>query len=129
MAKKALGNITITYDGDSLEEHLNQASLEAVIAEIDTTVLSSTAGEKIAGLGNWSVPVGGLWSATLDGYLGPDAVSPPSTLKTLVVTIDTVTYTWTANAFLSNYRVSADNPGGAITWSGTLSVSGNPTRS
>jgi hypothetical protein len=129
MAVKALTNVQITYDGDSLEEHLNQASMEAVIAEIDTTVLSSTAGEKIAGLGNWSVPVGGLWSATLDGYLGPDAVSPPSTLKTLAVVIATVTYTWTTNAFLSNYRVNADNPGGAITWSGTLSVSGNPVRS
>lgn len=129
MALKALTNVQITYDGDSLEEHLNQASMEAVIAEIDTTVLSSTAGEKIAGLGNWSVPVGGLWSATLDGYLGPDAVSPPSTLKTLIVVIATVTYTWTTTAFLSNYRVSADNPGGAITWSGTLSVSGNPVRS
>jgi hypothetical protein len=133
MAVKALQNITITYDGDSLEEHLSQASLEAVIAEIDVTVLSSAAGEKIAGLGNWSVPVSGFWSSTLDGYLAPDAVSPPSTLKTLVVVIgpsgSQVTFTWTANAFLSNYRINADNPGGAITWTGTLSVSGNPVRS
>lgn len=133
MAVKSLTNVQVTYDGDSLEEHLSQASLEGIVAEIDVTVLSSTAGEKIAGLGNWSVPVGGFWSSVLDGYLGPDAVSPPSTLKTLVVVLgpsgSQVTYTWTTNAFLSSYRVSADNPGGAITWSGTLSVSGNPVRS
>lgn len=46
MAVKALTNVTVTYDGDSLEEHLTQASIEAIIAEIDTTVLSSAAGEK-----------------------------------------------------------------------------------
>ena len=133
MPAKALGNVQITFNSNSLEEHMNQASVEAIVNAIDTTVLSSTAGEQIPGLTNWSVPIGGLWSSTLDGYLGPDAVSPPSTLRTLVVVIgpsgSQATYTWTSNAFISNYRFGADNPGGALTWTATLAVSGPPVRS
>lgn len=132
MAIKALGNITITYDGDSLEEHLNSASLQAVIAALDTTVLSSTAAEKIPGLGDWTINIGGPWSTTLHGYLNPDVVSPPTTLKTLVVVVgisgDTVTYTWTTNSFISDYSFSFE-PSGLATWSGVLSVSGVPAMS
>lgn len=133
MAVKALGSITVTYNSNALTAKLNQASLEAIVAAIDTTNLASSAGEQIPGLVNWSVPVGGMWDSTLDGYLGPDAVSPPSTLRTLVIVIgpsgSQVTYTWTSNSFISNYKFGADNPGGALTWSGTLAVSGAPTRS
>lgn len=131
-ATKAAGNITLSYNSNALAAYLNQASLEAVVAEIETTVLSSTAQEKIPGLGAWSVPVGGPWDSTLDGYLGPDAISPPATMRTLVAVIgpsgSQVTYTWTSKAFISNYRIQTE-PAGAITWSGTLSVSGAPTRS
>lgn len=133
MPVKALGSITVTYNSNALTAKLNQASLEAIVNAIDTTNLASSAGEQIPGLTNWSVPVGGLWDSTLDGYLGPDAVSPPATLRTLVVVIgpsgSTVTYTWTSNAFISNYRFGADSPGAALTWSGTLAVSGAPVRS
>lgn len=131
MPLKASGSITVTYNSNALTGYLNQASLEGIVQEIETTDLASTAQEKIPGLGGWNVPVGGFWDATLDGYLGPDAVSPPASMRTLAVVIgsgSTVTYTWTSNAFISNYRVSAE-PSGALTWSGTLSVSGAPTRS
>lgn len=132
-AQKSLGNITIQYNSNNLTSKLNQASLEAIVNSIDTTNLASTAGEQIPGLVNWSVPVGGLWDSTLDGYLGPDAVSPPSSLRTLVVVIgpsgSQVTYTWSSASFISNYKFGADSPGGANTWSGTLAVSGAPTRS
>lgn len=132
-AVKALGSITVTYNSNALTAKLNQASLEAIVNAIDTTNLASTAGEQIPGLVNWSVPIGGMWDSTLDGYLGPDTVSPPSSLRTLVIVIgpsgSQVTYTWTSNSFVSNYKFGADNPGGALTWSGTLSVSGAPTRS
>lgn len=132
MAVKALQGITITYDGDSLEEHLNAASLQATINAIDTTVLSSSAAEKIPGLGDWTINIGGPWSSTLHGYLNPDVVAPPSTLKTLVVVVgqsgSQVTYTWTTNSFISDYSFSLE-PTGMITWTGVLSVSGVPTMS
>jgi hypothetical protein len=132
-AAKSLGNITVTYNSNALTSKLNQASIEAIVNAIDVTNLASSAGQSIPGLANWSVPVGGFWDSTLDGYLGPDAVSPPSTLRTLVVVVgpsgSQATYTWTTNAFISNYKFGADNVSGALTWTGTLAVSGPPTRS
>lgn len=132
MPVKSITNISVSYNSNALAGYLNQASLEAIVNEIDVTDLASAANEKIAGLANWSVPVGGFWDSTLDGYLGPDSVSPPASLRTLVVVIgpsgSQVTYTFTSAAFISNYRVQAE-PTGAITWSGTLSVSGAPVRS
>jgi len=62
--------------------------------------------------------------------LAPDAVTP-GTKRTAVVTYSngssTVTYTWTSNAEVGNYQISAA-PGGAITWTATLTLSGAPTR-
>lgn len=132
MPIKSLTNCLVDYNSNSLEEHLNQASLQAIVSAINTTVLSSTTGTKIPGLADWTVNVGGLWSPTLHGYLNPDVVTPPSTMRTLVVTLgesgSTVVYTWTSNSFISDYQVTID-PTNAIVWSGVLSVSGAPSMS
>lgn len=133
MPVKTLGNITVTYNSTNITGYLNQASLEAIVNEIDTTNLASTAMEKTPGAAGWSVPVGGFWAKALDDVLGPDAVTPPSTLRTLAVVLGAsgsqVTYTWTTNSFLGQYKVEASNPTGVLTWSGQLAVSGPPTRS
>lgn len=132
MAVKSLGNITVTYNGTAITSYLNTASLQAVVAAIDTTVLNSTAGEKIAGLADWTINVGGLWAKALHDLLNADCVTPPATLRTLVIVIGAsgaqATYTWTTNSFISDYSWSVE-PTGAITWSGALSVSGAPTMS
>lgn len=133
MAVKALGNVTVTYDSLDITPYLNTQSLAATIAQIDTTNLASSGDEKIAGSGSWEISVGGMWAKALDDKLGADAVTPPSTLKTLVVVIGPVgaqvTYTWTTNAFIGNYTIDTTDPKGMIGWSGTLAVSGAPGRS
>lgn len=133
MASKAIQNIQLTYNSGSLEEHMNQASVEAVVNAIDVTTLADSAGRQIPGLANWSAPIGGPWTKTLDDILGPDAVTPPGTLRTLVAVIgpsgSQVTLTWTNNAFVTNYKFGADNVTGALVWTATLGVSGAPTRS
>lgn len=133
MAVKTQGNITVTYNSNALTAYLNTQSLEAIVNEIDTTTLASTGMEKIPGPSGWSSNIGGFWAKALDDILGPDVVSPPSTLRTLAVVIGAsgaqVTYTWTSNAFISNYRVDASDPNGVWTWTATLAVSGVPTRS
>ncbi|MFZ1755036.1 MAG: hypothetical protein WBO46_14955 [Caldilineaceae bacterium] len=129
MAKKVAGNVDITYNSNALDGYLNTSSMNAVVNAIQTTDFDSTGEESIAGLPTWTASVGGPWDATLDGYLGPDAVSPPTTLRTLVVEIDSVTYTWTANAFISGYTIDASSPSEGITWSGELTCSGVPVRS
>lgn len=133
MPVKTQGNISVTYNGTAITAYLNSHSLEAIVAEIDTTNFSSSGQEKTPGPTNWSVNVGGFWAKALDDLLGPDLVSPPSTLRTLVVVLGAsgaqVTYTWTSNAFIQNYRADASDPNGVWTWTGTLAVSGSPTRS
>ena len=132
MPVKALGNISVTYGGIDITQYLNQASLEAIVNEIDTTNLASTAMEKTPGASGWSIPVAGFWALALDNVMGPDAVTPPGTLEDLAVAIGAsgavATYTWTANAFVGQYKVDASNPTGMITWSGNLAVSGPPVR-
>lgn len=132
MAVKSLGNIVVTYDSLNMTPYLNTQSLAATIAQIDTTNLASTGDEKIAGSGSWEISVGGMWAKALDDKLGVDAVTPPATLKTLVIVVGasgaTVTYTWTANAFIGSYKIDTTDPKGMIAWSGTLAVSGAPER-
>ena len=127
-AKKSAGNVTVTYNSNALTAYLDSQSLNAVVAELPTTNLASTGETKIAGLPDWSVDVGGPWDATLNGYLAPDAISPPTTLRDLVVVVDSATFTWTANSFISNFTITS-SPSAPITWSGKLSVSGVPTLS
>lgn len=129
---RTLKNVQVVYDNTDITQYLNQQSMEAIISEIDTTNLTSDGAEKIAGLGNWTVNVGGLWELALDNVIGPDAVTPPETKKDLVVSLGKtgaqVHYEWEENAFIGNYRASFDNPNSASTWTGTLAVSGVPTR-
>lgn len=128
--KKSAGNVVIVYGGDTLTNYLNTTSLNAVVNQIDTTDFGdSNATTSIAGLSDWEVPIGGPWDAALDAFLAPDVITPPTTLNTLVVTIDTVTFTWTTNTFLTGYTINASAPSDGITWSATIKGSGAPVRS
>jgi len=129
MPLKAQGNVVCTYNSQNITAYMNTASLQAAVNELDTTNLAGSGATKIAGVGNWTDEVGGLWDEALDDIIGPDAVAPPATLRTFVVTIATVVYTWTSNSFLSNYQIQASEAMGLITWSATLSLSGAPVRS
>lgn len=130
--KKVAGNVGITYNSNALDAYLNTSSINAVVNAIESTNFDSTGEERIAGLAEWSVDVGGPWDPTLDGYLGPDGVSPPTTMRDLSVDIDTVNYAWTGSedlgAFISDYTIDSSSPSDGITWSGTLTCSGIPTR-
>ncbi|MFN8493137.1 MAG: hypothetical protein U0350_36375 [Caldilineaceae bacterium] len=139
MVTKAGTHITLSYNSNALAGYLDQVSIEAVVKELIATVLTSTGEIKIPGVTNWSIPVGGPWSKAVDDILNPDAVSPPDSggLRTLVAVYgpsgSTVTLTWTASgdvgAFVGNYKVIGNNPNELMKWTGTLSVSGAPTRS
>lgn len=126
MALKTPGNLTLSYNSNALAGYLNDVSIEAIVKELITTVLTDTGETKIPGLPSWNIGVGGPWSSTLDGYLAPDAISPA--LRTLVAVYGGVTLTWTSNAFIANYKI-VGNPDNPIAWTGTLAVSGVPTRS
>lgn len=137
MAKRSLGNVSVTYNGTVLNAYLNKASKKAVVEAIDTTNFASTGVENTAGVPGWTLEVGGMWDLALDTVLGVDAITPPSTtLRTLVIsygpTGGKAIYTWTGSAtvgaFASNYEINGNNPTGMIEWSATITISGAPTR-
>ena len=129
-ARKARGNVTVTYNSNAITAYLDSADLEATIDQLETTNLASTAAESTAGDPSWSISVSGMWDNAIDAILAPDAVTP-GTKRTAVVTYvgstGTVTYTWTANAEIANYKISA-KVGDKISWSGELALSGAPNR-
>lgn len=122
MAVKAAGNVTVTYNSNALTAYVDSGAIAASIAELDTTDLASTAMEYIPGLADWTYTTNVKnWNSTVDGYIMPDIVTP-GTLRTLVVAFTdesdaTVTYTWTANCF-----ITAGELGGEAT--GLVGISG-----
>ena len=128
--KKVAGSVTVIYNTVEITNYLNTASLNAVVNQIDTTDFGDSSGKtQIAGLSDWEVPIGGPWDALiLDPLLSADMIAPPATLRTLAVGIDTVTFTWTTNAFITDYKISGSSPTDGLTWSATLKASGVPTR-
>ena len=114
MAVKGAGNVTVTYNSNALTDYINTANISSSIAELDTTDLGSTAMEYIPGLADWTCTVDIVkWDSTIDGYVMPDLVSAPSTLRTLSVVFtdassNTVTYTWTSNAFITSGEIGGN---------------------
>jgi len=131
MAVKGATNVHITYATNSLDPYLNQAAMQAALDNIDVTNFDSTAKEYITGYSEWTIPLSGFWDSVLDGYLAPDAVTPGTKRTAVIAFTDdgavTVTYTWTTNAEIENYEISA-TPTEAITWSCNLRLSGAPGR-
>jgi hypothetical protein len=132
MAVKAEGNVTVTYNSNAITAYCNSADLAATIAALDATDFASTGKEYVNDTPEWSISLSGHWDSTLDGYLAPDAITPGTKRTGVIAFTDsgstTVTYTWTSNAEIADYTVSAST-GALITWSGTLRLSGAPVRS
>jgi hypothetical protein len=132
MAIRAGGNISIVYDSLDITQYCMAASVEMVLALIDSTNLASTSDVSTPGTTGYSVPLNGEWSKTLDDKLMPDIITPPATHKTLVIGLGAVgavvTLTWTTKAFVSNYKPDWSDPKTNAKWSGVLSFSGAPVR-
>lgn len=121
-------NFTLTVNSVNITAYANKADLETVIAELDKTNFASTGNESDPGMPTHKITCGGLWAKALNNVFSPLANTPSKV--TAVLTIgsgaELVTYTWTNNAFVTNYKRTL----GATeqtTWSATLNLSGAPT--
>lgn len=133
-ATKGAGNATVTYNGNALTAYVNSVDLQNVVAELEATVLSSTAEASDPGLTNSVLRLEGDFHPTLDGYLGPDSLSGAKRTVAVAFTAggSTVTWTWTASGavggFITNY-----NPGAGakdkLKWTAQLRLSGLGVRS
>jgi hypothetical protein len=103
--------------------------LTNTIAELEATVLTSTAEESIAGLGSYQLQLEGDWSKALDDILGPDSLTGAK--RTVVLTFgpagQLVTYTWTNNGFLTAYNINTAATE-KIAFSATLRLNNAPAR-
>lgn len=129
MAVPARGNTTVVFNSVNITQYLSTATLRQVAERLDTTNLASTAKEGEAGDVEYSIPLAGNWAAALDTALAPEVGT--GTKRTAVITFsdgsDDVSYTWTSNAEVQEYQVEAA-VGGFIKWTGTLVLSGAPSR-
>lgn len=131
-AVKSEGRVTVTFNSNNITQYCNSADLQAAIDRLEVTDLASTGKEYISGVGEWTISLNGYWDSTLDGYLGPEAVTPGTKRTGVIAFTDaastTVTYTWTSNAEIQDYNITSA-VGGAIEWSATLALTGAPSRS
>jgi hypothetical protein len=135
--KAEASNTTVTYNSVDITAYCNQADLEGVVSEIDGTNLASVAAESEPGSTNWNVRLSGMLEKASDDVIGKDALTPPSTMRNLVITVGPTgtqtTYTWTGGAdegaFINNYAIQPTEPTQLINWTAELGISGGPTRS
>lgn len=132
MPQKAATNTLVNYNATDITSYCDSATLEAAADSVDVTNLNSTANEFIVTFANWSVPISGPWSKSLDDVLGADAANSIGTARTAYIEFqtasNTVRYTWTTNAYLINYKAEAPGASEAHRWEATLQMSGAPTR-
>lgn len=127
---KSAANTQVLYNAVDITQYCDQADLEAVLEQLDATNLASTANESVAGFATWRIRLAGPWTPALDNVFGPDAVAPGTKRNASIKLMNganSVTYGWTNNAELANYKPTAAAKA-VHKWSGELALSGAPTR-
>ena len=118
------GNFTFTFDSLDCSGQLDKADLEETVAELDATFANAAATGSEPGLKTFKITAGGAWSKALDAKMRG------SGKKTAVLTIgsstELVTYTWTSQAFVTNYKRTMGSKD-RVDWSATFNLSGLPT--
>lgn len=131
---KGAGNFTFTYNTNDLTDYVEQFQLQQTVAELENTNMGSTAQSFVPGLASYQASLDLTnWDSTLDGYLAPDVITPGTKRTAVIEYTDadggTVTYTWTNEAFLTNYSIQA-SPSDLIKAPGaSIRLNGAPNRS
>lgn len=126
-----MGNFLCTFAGTDITAHVISSSLISATNITDIKVFEDEGITVTNGLTDWSAELRGHWVPALDDVFG-NAVSSEQNKVTFEFRIGSattgVTYTWTNEAFASNYRVNTDLEG-AFVYSAKIALSGPPTRS
>lgn len=132
MGVKGPKNCTFTFNGVNLTGYVDQVDLNMAVAELETTNLDSSAQEFIPGLPSYDASITVTkWDKVVDDVLGPLVAVTPTKVTAVIgftdASGDTVTYTWTTQAFVTGYNLSAQATG-KITSGPKVRLSGIPTR-
>jgi hypothetical protein len=130
MAIKSATNITVSYNSNDITQYCNSADLQATLNQLDVTDLASTGKEFLTDVAEWRIRLNIWWAKAIDDILGPDIVTP-GTKRTAYIEYEdstgTVRYTWTSNAEIGNYQITA-GASAAMAGSAELILSGAPSR-
>jgi len=124
-------NYSLTVNSVNLTPYVDEVDLQMAVAELEETNLDSSAQEFIPGLANYQADINVTkWDLVVDNVLGPLMLTPA--MVTAVIAIedasgDTVTYTWTNNAFATGYNI-AGSATGKVTAAPKIRLNGNPLR-
>mgnify|MGYP001194455370 CR=1 FL=1 len=131
MGVKGAKNCTLTYNSVNLTSYVDQVDLQMAVAELETTNLASDAQEYIPGLPSYNADIKVTkWDRVIDDIFGPDTLNPVKRTAAITYTDaagDTVTYTWTLQAFVTGYNISGQATG-KVDSGPKVRLSGNPTR-
>lgn len=131
MGVKGPGNVSLTVNAVNLTAYVDETDLQMAVAELEETNLASTAQEFIPGLANYQADIKiTKWDLVVDNVFGPLMLNPA--MVTAIIAFedasgDTVTYTWTNNAFVTGYNIGG-SASGKVTSGPKLRLSGNPGR-
>lgn len=131
MAVKGPKNCIFTYASVNMTAYVDQVDLNMAVNELETTNLDSTGQEFIPGLPSYDSSIKiTKWDKVIDDVLGAQGLVP--VLSTAAIAFkdasgDTITYTWTSNAFITGYSI-AGAATGKVDGSAKFRLSGIPSR-
>jgi hypothetical protein len=128
---------SVVYNGTDITQYCRLGDLEGVTTPLDATSLADSFQTFVPGTTSWVVTIEGNLTKEIDDMLGKEALSPPSTMRDLVITVgeatNSSTYTWTGDdevgAFITNYKVGPNVQFGQIPFRAEIATSGAPVRS
>lgn len=118
------GNYTFTFDSLDTTSQCDKVDLEEIVAELEATFGDATATASEPGLKTYKITASGAWSKALDAKLR--AAGKKTAVLTVGSGANLVTYTWTTQAFVTNYKRTLGAKD-RIDWSATFNLSGLPT--
>lgn len=131
---KSMGNVVVLYNSVDITAACNQAQLQAMLDEMETTNLASTAVEVKPGPAKWTISLSGFWSKELDDAAAPDVIAPVDAGRACQITVGPagsstkVRYAWAAGCYITGWTINAAGPTQYINHDMALNMSGNPTR-
>ena len=109
MANLTGKNITFQVDNEpnaitDISQHVNQASLQAIMTMIEDSALGDTDRTYLAGMHGKTIPINGYWNSTTEAIYGPLVSARTSLTKTVEYGDGNMYYN--GEALVNNVQVS-----------------------
>jgi predicted secreted protein len=120
-------NAFLSVNAQPFSGYLKSTGLDTPTDMIDVTTFGNHSKIYIPGLEDGTIPLEGVWDATVDGYVA--AIKTAGSVAFIYGPAgDTVGFVkYSGNAIISSYNINQD-PTGEVKFSATLQINGDVTR-